>query len=66
MNRALIPLHRCLRHQTILVGNRQCTACLEEQRTGQPVRPLRGERIEDVDGRRIDTGRAPCAAAGTL
>ena len=42
---------RCTRHQTLVLDGLRCAVCVEEERTGQQLGSLRGERREDLDGR---------------
>lgn len=44
---------RCPRHLGMQPAGRACTACVEEARTGAKLKPLRGERLEDVNGNEI-------------
>lgn len=44
---------RCPIHHGLYLPGRACPLCLAEQQTGESCKPLRGERLEDHEGRHV-------------
>lgn len=51
------PFRHCPRHHIMLWKGQPCPLCDKEQRTGEPVDGIRGERLEDHDGKLIEVVR---------
>lgn len=49
---------RCPIHHGLYLPGRACPLCVQEQRTGETCKPLRGERLEDAEGRPVAIVRA--------
>lgn len=45
---------RCAVHQVLCLEGRACPLCAQEWATGAKVPPIRGERLEDHDGKPIE------------